>query len=346
VSPRHGDIQAAIYFMRYSAVVLVVTGFLVLAQPIVAAAQSNENPEVLIGIGNELRRKGDNARAEGYFKRAYEVAHTPRSSAQLGLVELALKRFASSEAHLSEAINGDDAWVHAHAKALEDSRDEARKHLFGITIVGAPGDATANFGAGNVVPLGDGALWVAPGPVSFEVQAIGHKSAQVSVMGAEGETRQVVVSTPLIEAPPTVAAKPSSPPETTETKEPESSAAPSPAADQGETTASRGPGRALKIAGISAAGVGVVVGVVGAIVLAQGNAKHDRYANPATPYSTADANYATVQETGAALLIGGAVAVIGGAVLYVVGTKSKSDGNAVAFSVGPSFGVVEWKGRF
>jgi hypothetical protein len=333
--------------MRYLAVVLVLTGFWVLAQPIAAAGQPNENPEVLIGIGNELRRKGDNARAEGYFKRAYEVAHTPRSSAQLGLVELALKHFASSEAHLSEAINGDDDWVRAHAKVLEDSRAEARKHLFGITIVGAPRDATASFGTGNVVPLGEGALWVAPGPVSFEVQAIGHKSAKVSVTGAEGETRQVVVSTPLIEvAPPAVSAKPPSPPETTETKEPEPSAAPSPPADQGETTASPGPGRALKIAGISAAGVGVVVGVVGAIVLGQGNAKRDRYANPATPYSAADANYATVQETGAALLIGGAVAVIGGAVLYVVGARSKSDGNAVAFSVGPSFGAVEWKGRF
>jgi hypothetical protein len=67
---------------------VVVATFLVAeiaASPFVRAAPPSEDPEVLIRVGNDFRRKGDNKRAEGYLKRAYEIAHTPRSAAQLGL---------------------------------------------------------------------------------------------------------------------------------------------------------------------------------------------------------------------------------------------------------------------
>ncbi|MDB4980822.1 MAG: hypothetical protein JWM82_1574, partial [Myxococcales bacterium] len=40
------------------------------------AEAANEDAEGLIRQGIELRRKGDDLRAEGYFKRAYTVAQT------------------------------------------------------------------------------------------------------------------------------------------------------------------------------------------------------------------------------------------------------------------------------
>jgi hypothetical protein len=65
------------------------------AIPLPRAALAQEEPEALIRQGVELRRKGQNALAQGYFKRAYAIAHTPRSAAQLGLVEHALGYFAA-----------------------------------------------------------------------------------------------------------------------------------------------------------------------------------------------------------------------------------------------------------
>jgi hypothetical protein len=52
---------------------------IVLGQASGLRASPAEDPEELIRVGNSLRRKGDNLRAAGYIRRAYELAHTPRS---------------------------------------------------------------------------------------------------------------------------------------------------------------------------------------------------------------------------------------------------------------------------
>ncbi|HEX3695674.1 MAG TPA: hypothetical protein VH374_09815 [Polyangia bacterium] len=60
---------------------LVVAG---LSLASTAAATQSEDPETLIHQGIELRKKNDDLRAEGYFRRAFELARTPgprRSSA-------------------------------------------------------------------------------------------------------------------------------------------------------------------------------------------------------------------------------------------------------------------------
>jgi hypothetical protein len=54
------------------------------------AAGAAEDPEALIRQGIELRRAGQDARAEGYFRRTYQLAATSRTAAQLGLCELAV----------------------------------------------------------------------------------------------------------------------------------------------------------------------------------------------------------------------------------------------------------------
>ena len=44
--------------------------------------------EELIRRGNELRNSGQDTRALPFFQRAYEQSPTPRTAAQLGLVEV------------------------------------------------------------------------------------------------------------------------------------------------------------------------------------------------------------------------------------------------------------------
>src|SRR5262249_51456584 len=60
----------------------------VISQSAVARADAADI-EALIAKGNELRRAGTPGPALPYFQKAYELARTPRTSAQLGLGELA-----------------------------------------------------------------------------------------------------------------------------------------------------------------------------------------------------------------------------------------------------------------
>ncbi len=321
-------------------------------------ASAAEDPESLISVGNNLRRKGDDARAEGYFKRAYDLARTPRAAAQLGLVELALKRYLSCDSHLTEALAADDAWIRGHAQALEGSRVEARRHLLSVKVTGAPADATAKLADGSVVPLGSEAtLWFTPGSVSFDVQAIGRKPAEVAVAGAAGDRREAPVVMALVDAPPP------SPPVSNAHDSQTSVAADDAAAsragnvDAASTTVeahadtSDRNGRGLKIGGIATAGVGVVAGVVGALVFVSGNTKRSNYADVNRPYDASDANYASVETTGVALMVGGGVAIAGGVVMYVLGARAAhahdtDGGPAVSLNAGPGFGLVQWGGRF
>ena len=76
-----------------------------------SATAAGEDPEALIKQGVELRRQGKDAKAEGYMRRAYQLAATPRTAAQLGLVEVAVKNYLDAEAHLSEALRGKIRWL-------------------------------------------------------------------------------------------------------------------------------------------------------------------------------------------------------------------------------------------
>lgn len=246
----------------------------VLGQANSLRAAPAEDPEQLIKAGNSLRRKGDNLRAAGYIRRAYELAHTPRSAAQLGLVELAVSDFVNAEAHLTEALASNDPWVVSIKKMVEDSRSSARSHLLRIEVIGAPADATVVLPEARIVKLpDDGVLWLTPGATKLRVQSIGHKPADVEVAGAEKETRTVRVEMPL-ETPVALAvaaAATATPPNAAEPVSPGPSKPSEAAATPVTPAAGSDSGRSLRIAGIIAGGAGVAVAVVGGIVLAQGN---------------------------------------------------------------------------
>src|SRR5450432_2270531 len=288
------------------------------------AAAPNEDPETLIKAGNELRRKGDNVRAAGYIRRAYELAHTPRSAAQLGLVELAIFDYVDAETHLTEALSSDDPWVRATQKTLEENRKRGRSHLLRVEVVGAPRDATVILPEAKIVKLPeDGVLWLGPGTTALRVQSIGHKAGDAQVSGVAGESRTVQVAMPL-------------------EQEPEHTPAP--------VTDTPSSGSGLKIAGITTAAVGVVVAVVGVVVLGKGNTKADAVNAEqahATPYDPANGNWETLQGAGVGLIIGGVAALAAGATMYVLGAKSgRSETTSVSFAVGPGGGIIGLGGRF
>jgi hypothetical protein len=317
-----------------------------------ARAASNEDPEELIKEGVKLRRKGEDARAEGYFRRAYQIAATPRSAAQLGLVELALHEYFEAETHLGLALDEQDAWVTVHKQAIESSRAAARAHLVRVEAAPVPPGTTfsAQGAAAKSVP-GDGVVWLtARTATTLRFEAPGRKAAVIQVEGAEGETHHLTLDMPALEAPPPPVARAPEPASNGGSETPPTTT-PEPAPPSEAPGSRSGPrGAALRIAGISVGAVGLVAGVVGVILIAQGNAKVDKIETTKT-YDPSNGNYQTLQNAGAGLLIGGAVAVAGGVALYLVGRHAGTEpaagaATSVSFAPGAGGGILSWQGRF
>jgi hypothetical protein len=314
-----------------------------------ATAAPGEDPEELIKEGVKLRRKGDDARAEGYFRRAFLLAATPRSAAQLGLVELALREYLDAETHLGLALEGRDAWVNTNRATIEKSRVETRKHLVRVEVSAAPPETTfSRDGAPATAVAGDGVLWVSAGkPSTLKFEAPAHKPAVFQVEGAEGDLHRITLDMPAIVAPP-VAKAPEPAPVSPTTPEP--APVTQPPADQppSEPAAAPAPGAGLRVAGISVGAVGVVAAAVGAFLLVQGNAKVG-HIESSQKYDTSDGNYATLQNAGVGLLIGGGVALAGGVALYLVGRHAATESapaSGVSFAPSAGGGVVGWRGQF
>ncbi len=301
-----------------------------------ARAAPTGDPEAMIKQGVELRRRGEDDKAEVYFRRAYEIAPTPRSAAQLGLVELAVKRFSDAETYLSEALESDDVWIQNHRATLDSSRLEARKHLAHLQLDGVPADATVTVGGGTArkVPR-DGALWVAPGLVSLRIEAANRPALTYSRSLADGDTDKISMAPALVVVPPVPAPVATVAPE-----------APPPAPAIEEASDSKKP---LRIAGIATAGVGVAAVVTGLVLRGTATSKLNAIAAEASamqPYDDGNGNWKTYDRAGVGMVVGGAVAIAGGAVLYLVGRSRHPDGNDahVALQIGP--GSLGFTGAF
>ena len=343
--------------LSFASIAIILT----LLSSLHAATAAGEDPEELIREGVKLRRRGDNARAEGYFLRAYQLAATPRTAAQLGLAELALGEFLEAETHLSLALGGRDAWVSEHKQALEEGRASARKHLVRVELAPLPSETTVAYaGAPATTVPADGVIFLAAGkPATLRLEAPAHKGTTVQVEGAEGETRHVTLDMPLIPPPPAVA-RPSEPAATSSaqaaTDAPSSTPTEAtPAAPTSTESAPTQPGHGLRIAGIVVGSVGVAAGIAGGVFLAQAGSKHDALATDngkpgaltLATFNSRDSAWKSEQTLGIACLVGGGVAIAGGAVLYAVGAHAReTSGPSVSFVSGPGFGLVSLRGRF
>ncbi len=304
-------------------------------------ARAAEDPEALIRDGIELRRHGEDAKAHGYFQRAYDVGHTPRAAAQLGLVNQALGFNLEAERYLTEALQTQDPWVLSHRNTLEKSRQTVRARLGRIEVRGLPGDATAAWAgqAAQPVPTNN-VLWVVPGKVTLTFAAPNHTSVTKETSVGPGESVTVEVEMPAVPQP--VAAQPPAAPEPAPVA---AAATQAPAASPDTETSS---GRPLRIAGLITAGAGVAAGVAGIFVYRAGvNKAHaiEQNANPQSPapYDESNGNYKSLSNAGIGLMIGGGVALATGVVLYFVGRGADSEpnegGTQVSLGYVPGFGA-------
>jgi hypothetical protein len=287
-----------------------------------------DDPESLIHEGIELRKAGQDARAEGYIRRAYELAPTPRATAQLGLVELAVSDFVNAETHLSEALaSGHDAWILQYQKVLETSRNMARANLLRIEVTGSPPGATFVVEAAPPRPLpADGTLWIAPSPsTAVHVDVTGHKTAEFRVGGAAGEIRRIVVDMPLLRA---------EPPQT--------------------IPAPRDSKAGLRIAGVAATAVGVAALVVGAILYGKGTSELHDYqtaikSDGKIPWNSQDQNWESTRNAGSAFLVSGGVALAGGLCLYFLNGSPAPEntvGSGLSLAAGAGSSLLSYGGTF
>jgi hypothetical protein len=282
-----------------------------------------DDPETLIHEGIELRKAGQDALAEGYIRRAYQLAATPRTAAQLGLVELAVGDYLNAELHLSEALTSRDAWIIHYVNVLENSRVMARRNLLRVEIVGAPAGATfaIDDAQARLIP-NDGAFWIIPDvSVTVNISVLGRNPAIFHIQGAAGKVKQIVVETPVVTVPP--------------------------------VTTPSGSRRALRVAGIATAAVGVAAVAVGGIFYDRGVSElHDYQAairsDGKTPWNPADQNWESTRNWGAVGLVAGGVAVAGGLSLFLLGStiRTEAPGTGVSFVSGSGVRLLCFRGFF
>jgi hypothetical protein len=149
-------------------------------------AQAAGREEVYIRKGVELRRKGQDKEALVHFQKAYEVTHTARAAAQLGLCEQALKQWLPAYNHLSDALaSQSDVWISEHRGTLESAIGEVQKQLGRVEVKGSPQNGVVVVAGEMVGQLSEGiSVPVLPGSVTVTVTADGYVRAE--------ETRQVM----------------------------------------------------------------------------------------------------------------------------------------------------------
>jgi hypothetical protein len=267
-------------------------------------AHADEDPETLIHQGISMRKQGNDVAAYGYFERAYQMARTPRTAAQLGLVELALEHLVEAQLHLSEALSSSvDPWVEKNRLVLDQSRESARKRLGQIKLVGIPATATVSATGQATAPVpADGILWVAPGNVDLTLSAPGHEAVTKQAQVAAGDSVLVSITLPEIR------------------KE-------APKSDQPVTPGPEGPtarigSRQARIAGLITSGVGLAIGVAGIFVYEAGASKLGAIKADArtagTPYNPANGSYETLGNAGIGLMVAGGLCVATGTAIYLL----------------------------
>ncbi len=162
--------------------------------------------EDLIRQGVELRRDGLDERALPLFQRAYSLAPTPRTAAQLGLVEMALGYRLEAEQHLRQALAAPrDLWVLKRRRELEDALVSVRAAIGYLTVTGEPAGAEVRVN-GNLIgrlPLPD-PVRLGEGPASVELRAPGYQAASraISVTGGGRLSVQIALQPGAVETPP------------------------------------------------------------------------------------------------------------------------------------------------
>jgi hypothetical protein len=153
-----------------------------------AQAQPAQDADALIKQGVELRREGKDQAALEQFRRAFDVAPTPRALAQMALAEQALGRWIDAEAHVGKALEAaQDPWIAKYRDTLEQSRAKIAEHLGTLAVTGGPDGAELRVDgqAVGALPLGH-TLRLPTGTVALELTANGRTLVTRTVSIAPG----------------------------------------------------------------------------------------------------------------------------------------------------------------
>jgi hypothetical protein len=170
-----------------------------------AQAADPGDVEELIRQGVELRRAKKDQLSLPLFQKAYHLAPTPRTAAQLGLIEMALGYRIDAERHLKEALSSPhDIWVRKNRVKLEESLAKVTSAIGEVTVTGTPvgAEVTVNGNPVGQLPLKT-PVRVGEGPTTIEVGAQGFKTLTraVAVLGGRHEEVNVALE-PIPSAPP------------------------------------------------------------------------------------------------------------------------------------------------
>jgi hypothetical protein len=141
-----------------------------------AAHPTTSEVERLVKNGTELRKQGKDQQALPLFQRAYDIAPTGRTSAQLGLCEMQLGYILAASDHIAESLRAKDPWVEKYRTVLEESLGLVNRQIAKISVSGSPVGAEV-FIDDNVVgrlPLEAPVRVVAGSPKKVEVRSAGY----------------------------------------------------------------------------------------------------------------------------------------------------------------------------
>ena len=140
-----------------------------------APSPTASDEEALIRRGVELRKARDDLAARAEFQKAYDMTHSPRAAAQLGLAEFALGRFDDAEVHVSEALRAQrDPWISKYRKELDQSLVDLQNHVARVEVIGEPvgAEVYVNGRLSGRLPL-ENPVAVSEGQVDVELRAPG-----------------------------------------------------------------------------------------------------------------------------------------------------------------------------
>jgi hypothetical protein len=174
---------------RWAAALVVIFGLR--AAPVRADAAA----EALIQQGLKLRREGKPDEALERFRQAHDMAPSPRTYGQMGLVETTLKHWTDGETHLAVALaNPDDAWVRKNRAFLDQALSLCRQHIGDLVITGPAGAEVSVAGtAAGTLPAVP-ALRVAEGSVEVTATASGYEPFKESVKIRAGNRTTVKIT--------------------------------------------------------------------------------------------------------------------------------------------------------
>lgn len=182
------------------------------AAPTVRAPE--DDPNVLIMRGLDLRRQGKAQQALELFRQAFDDAPSPRTLGQMGLVESSLQLWLDADAHLGAALaTPDDAWVHRNRQFLAKAIDRAQQHVGELTLSGPAGTRVAVAGKPiGALPLA-APVRLAEGNVAVTATAEGRKpySVELTIKGGARAAVSIILEPLDLAAP---APAPPSPPPT------------------------------------------------------------------------------------------------------------------------------------